>query len=77
MEIKLAPSPFELWATDEGYDIAPAVLPDSTRVYADIQTQAAFKAYNAGAAGLARMLTESTLETPALIERVRRSAGGG
>jgi len=73
--IALARSPFELWATNEGYDIAPVVPPADGRVYADRQTQAVYEAYNAGAASVARRLTESTLETPALIEHIRRLAG--
>lgn len=72
--ISLAPSAFEQWATKHQYDVAPAVLPAENRVYADSQTQAAFDAWNAGAAHVARMLTESTLETPALRERIRQLA---
>jgi hypothetical protein len=70
-----APSPFERWAVDRQYDIAPAVLPTPHRVYADRQTQAAYEAWTAGAASVARMFTDSTLETEALRERIRRLGG--
>jgi len=46
--ISLAPSPFEVWAEREGYNIAPAVLPAPNRTYADRDTQAVFEAWNAG-----------------------------
>jgi hypothetical protein len=68
--ITLAPSPFDLWATREGYNIAPAVSPCPLRQYADRDTQKAFEAYNAGAAHTARMVTESILETEALREKL-------
>jgi hypothetical protein len=58
-----------------GYDIFPAVVPTANRTYADRQTQAAFDAWNAGVQSLARMLTESTLETQALREHIRKLAG--
>jgi hypothetical protein len=72
--IALAPSPFELWAKREGYDTAPAMLPAANRTYADRDTQAVFDAYNRGAGDTARMMTESTLETPALRERIKTLA---
>jgi hypothetical protein len=72
--IHLAPSPFELWAKERGYDITPAVLPDS-RVYADSRTQELYEAWRDGASTVARMLTESTLETPALRDKIRELAG--
>jgi hypothetical protein len=66
---------FEDWAKDHGYNTAPAVLPAANRVYADRDTQAAFDAWNAGAASVARMITESTLETEALREKLLKLAG--
>jgi hypothetical protein len=72
--IALAPSAFEVWAAREGYDIARAMSPSPNRMYADRQTQAASDAWNAGAKSLARMLTESTLETEALREKIRELA---
>jgi hypothetical protein len=72
--ISVAPSPFEVLATREGYSIAPAVLPAANRTYADRDTQAAFDAWVAGAHSIARMLTESTLETEALRERIQAIA---
>ena len=71
---RLAPSPFEQFAAERQLDIAPAVFPDSTRVYADMRTQTAFECWNGGAAHLARALTESTFETEALRERIRKLA---
>ena len=68
--MKLIDAPFEVWAKREGYDIAPAVSPTAIRKYADRDAQAAFDAWNAGAAGVARILTESTLETEALREKL-------
>jgi hypothetical protein len=68
--VAVAPSAFELWAYGKGYDMAPAVLPVADRIYADRQIQAAFDAWKAGSANTARMLTESTLETEALRERI-------
>jgi len=65
-----APTPFEVWAKREGYDTAPAVSPIPTRTYADRDTQAVFNAYNRGARDTARMVTESTLETEALREKL-------
>ena len=40
------------------------------RTYADRDTQKAFDAYSAGAADTARMVTESTLQTEALREKL-------
>jgi hypothetical protein len=60
--ITLAPSPFEVWAKGEGYDLTPAVSPCALRQYADIRTQEVFKAWNASARNVAQMVTESTLE---------------
>jgi hypothetical protein len=68
--IALASPSFELWAAREGYHIAPAVSPCLLRQYADPDTQAAFEAYQAGAAHTARMVTESILETEALREKL-------
>jgi hypothetical protein len=73
--ITLAPSPFEQWAQDEGYDTAPAVSPSPDRRYADRDTQAAFDASDAGCRYVAMIVTESTLETAALIDRIRKLAG--
>jgi hypothetical protein len=72
--MSLTPSPFELWAKREGYNIAPAVLPAPNRAYADRDTQAAFEAWNGCGRYLARMLTESTLDTEALREKLLVSA---
>jgi len=74
--MQIASSPFEQWAAREGYDITPAVSPCPARAYADSRTQEVFEAWNACAAHFARMLTESTIETPALVEKVRGTAGG-
>ena len=73
--ISLVPTPFELLAAECQLDIAPAVFPDKDRVYADMRTQTAFEFWNAGGANLARALTESTLETEALREKIRELAG--
>jgi hypothetical protein len=73
---QLAPTAFELFAADRQLDTAPAVFPDSTRIYADMRTQTAFEFWNAGAASLARMLMESALETEALREKIRELAEG-
>jgi hypothetical protein len=70
----LAPSAFEIWAEREGYDTAPAVSPIPSRIYADRVTQDAFDAWNAGFANVARMVTESTLETEALQEKLKAIA---
>jgi hypothetical protein len=72
--IALAPSAFEVWAAREGYNIAPAVSPISTRIYADLQTQTAFDIWNASAAHVARMVTDSTLETEALRDKLKALA---
>lgn len=72
--IALAPTPFEVFAADRQYDIAPAVSPSETRQYADRRTQEAFYAYRAGQRNVARMITESTLETEALRERIKAIA---
>ena len=56
----ITPSDFTHWAPARGYCLAPAVLPTPDRVYADLQTQAAFEAWTAGAASVAPRLTEST-----------------
>jgi hypothetical protein len=53
------------------------VLPPRNRVYADRDTQAAFDAWNARAASIARMIAGSTLDTEALrakIIAIRRGA---
>jgi hypothetical protein len=72
--IALAPSPFEQWAASRGYDTARAVSPCELRSYANSHTQDAFNAWNGGEQNLARMLTESTLETEALRERIKAIA---
>ena len=69
--IALSPSQFEQWAANRKVDIAPAVVPTPTRVYADLTTQTLFDAWTAGAASIARTLTEATIETPALRERIQ------
>jgi hypothetical protein len=69
--LNVAPFPFQVWAVREGYDIASALLPAANRTYADRQTQAAFDAFNAGAMSVAVMVTESTIETEALRERIK------
>jgi hypothetical protein len=69
--ITLAPSPFEILAKSKGYDTAPAVSPVPTRTYADRVTQDAFDMWSAGAAHTARMVTESTLDTEALREKLK------
>ena len=74
--ISLAPTPFEQFASDNQYDLAPAVLPAENRVYADRHTQDAYEAWTAGAQSVARMLTDSTIETEALRERIRRLGEG-
>jgi hypothetical protein len=53
---------FEQWAASRGYDIAPAVLPAENRLYADRQTQAAFDAWNAGAAFASRDIMRSMVD---------------
>jgi hypothetical protein len=68
--IALAPSPFEVWAKREGYDTAPAVVPCPIRQYADRATQEAFRVWKASAANTARMVTETTLDTEALREKL-------
>jgi hypothetical protein len=74
MSIALARSPFEVWAAREGYDTAPAMARCPLRQYADRDTQKAFEAYQAGAAETARMVTESTLETEALRDKLKALA---
>jgi hypothetical protein len=68
--LALVPSPFEIFANDEGYNLAPAVSLIPIRIYADRETQVGFDAFNAGARSVARMLTESTLETQAFREKL-------
>jgi hypothetical protein len=70
----IAPSAFEVWATSEGYNTAPAVLPCPLRQYADRGTQKAFVAWNAGGSIVAQMVTESTLETEALRDKLKALA---
>jgi hypothetical protein len=70
MPAALISSPFEQWASDRGYDLTPAVSPSDIRQYADRDTKAAFDAWTAGAQSVARMVTESTLETEALREKL-------
>jgi hypothetical protein len=53
------------------------VLPAQDRLYADRQTQAPFDSWTAGAESVARALTESTLETEPLRERIRELARPG
>ncbi len=51
---------FAQFAIDRQYNVAPAVLPAPDRIYADRHTQEAFEIWNAGAASVARILTELT-----------------
>lgn len=74
MTVNLTCSPFDLWAADNGYDIAPAVSPTPIRIYADRDTQAACNAFQGGARSVAVMITESTEETEALREKIRQIA---
>ena len=71
--IALAPSPFELWAISEGYDVAPAVLPATGR-YADSRTQELYEAWTGGQQSVARMLTDSTINTEAMRQKIRELA---
>ncbi len=68
--MRLIDSPFQEWAAARQYDLSPAVSPEETRIFADRQTQAAFDAWEAGAASIARMITEPTLETEALRKKL-------
>ena len=68
---------FGQWAADHQYDTAPAVSPSETRIYADRRTQEAYDAYRAGQRSVARMITEATLETEALRERIKQFAASG
>ena len=68
------PSPFEVLAKSKGYDLAPAISPIPTRTYADRATQDAFDMWNAGAGYVERMVTESTIETEALREKIQALA---
>ena len=45
--LALVPSPFEIFANDEGYNLAPAVSLIPIRIYADRETQVVFDAFNA------------------------------
>lgn len=72
--VSLVSTPFEQFATDRKYDITPAVSPCSIRIYADARTQEAYEIWRDGAASLARILTDSTLDTPALREKIRKLA---
>jgi hypothetical protein len=74
--LELAPSQFEEWAAREGYNITPAVSPCPRHSYADSNTQEAFEAWNGGAGYVARMVTESTLETEAQREKLQALACG-
>jgi hypothetical protein len=74
-EFALVRSPFEQHAVSEGYNLTPAVSPIPTRIYADRRTQEAFDDFQAGARALYRMLDESTFQTPALLQNIRRLAG--
>ena len=71
------PSPFEIWAAAKQYDIPPPCHPVPARAYADSRTQEVFEAWNASAAHFAQMLTESTIETPTLVKKVREMARAG
>lgn len=73
--VSLAPTPFDVWASSCGYDITPAVSPIPTRIYAERRTQEVYDAYIAGCRDTARMVVESTLETPALREKLLALAG--
>lgn len=73
--MKLAPTPFEQWASSRGYDVAPAVVPAADRTYADSRTQEVYEAWRSGGGTVARMLAESTIETEALREKIRGLAG--
>jgi len=68
-DLKLISTPFEQWAADRGYDITPAEHPDC-RVYASPITQDAFEVWQARGEHIARILTESTLDTEALREKI-------
>jgi hypothetical protein len=75
--LTLVTSPFTRWAEAYGYNITPAVAQSDLRTYADRDTQAAYEAWNAGAANVARMVTESTLETEVLREKLLAIAVSG
>jgi hypothetical protein len=68
--ISLAPSPFELWASADGYATARAMSPCPLGQYADSATQDAFRVWNASAVHTAHMITLSTLDTEALQEKL-------
>jgi hypothetical protein len=67
--ISLAPSPHKIGTSVNGYNTAPAVSPIATCIYANRDTKA-YEAWNAEAAHVARIVTESTLETEALREQL-------
>jgi hypothetical protein len=72
---QLAPNPFEQFASDNQYDITPAVVPAENRVYADRQTQAAYEAWLDGARYVARMHFDSTFNTEAFRDKIREFMG--
>jgi len=59
-----------------GIKCRPIKVPGSAFLpIGDSRTQDVYEAFTGGQASVARMLTESTLETPALRERIRKLAG--
>jgi hypothetical protein len=67
--VSLVPTPFEQWALACGYDIAPPLaLPN--RKYNDPLTEKLHEAWQARGEHIARLLTESTLDTEALREKI-------
>jgi hypothetical protein len=74
-ELRLAPSPFEVFASARGHDLTPAVSPSDIRQYADEHTQKVFGPWSAAACYVAGIVTESMLETTALVQRIRGLAG--
>jgi hypothetical protein len=72
--IDLAPFPFELWAAREGYNTAPAVSSPTSAPMRTVTLRLRYEAWIAGAAHVARMVTESTLETEALRDKIQALA---
>jgi hypothetical protein len=71
---RIISSPFEVWASANGYDIVLAVAQSDLRTYADRDTQAAYEAWSAGVAYVVRIVTESDWETEVLRDKLKALA---
>jgi hypothetical protein len=75
VDISILPTPFELWASSTATTLPPPRFPPETASMRIAARRKHMRPWQAGASSVARMLTDSTIDTEALREKIRGLAG--